>query len=261
MLEVIWMLMSVQAAEPAQPDLATPSDLVAAEKPKDRYATLDSLLAEREYSKMLALLQNASSRKIFDADLMWLQRQSLDGYTAYSNLIYGQNLWVAIGQSTDPRIDQAKQTAAAQIVYTLWVLDIDGARCSDRSAPSDRSLKIMTAAYPILEWARNADPKSKALIANFIAMLDDRTKEKRVTDFDSAFLCTGGLAHMSYGLQHGSTTEREPKEGEFGRQVVIDDDGAYVPSLIELNEWRKIAEEKRSNRKSWINRLLAIEAE
>lgn len=261
MLEALWMLILVQAAEPIQPDSAAASGIVTATESEDRYSTLDSLLAKREYSKIRGLLQNVSSREIFDKDLMWLQRQSMSGHTAFSNLMYGQNLWAMVSQSTDPRVDQVKQTAAAQIAYTLWVLDIDGARCSDRSAPADRSLKIMTASYPILEWARNSDPESKSLIVKVILLLDDKMKERRVADFDSAFLCTGGLQHMAYGLKNGSTTEREPKEGEFGRQVVIDDGGDYVPGLIELEEWRKISEEKRAKRSNWINQLLAIKPE
>ncbi|MEO1044747.1 MAG: hypothetical protein AAFX04_04835 [Pseudomonadota bacterium] len=224
------------------PDIAAEAP---AEQDDERYATLKRHLDAAEYRKITEILYSNRDAAVAEQDALWLREQSLKGQSAFINLTYSDYLWQALSDHGDAA-RPILATSAAMLLYTLIVFDIDGARCVDRTAPSDRSLKIMSSRGDRMQFIQSLTEEEKESVTNIVLMLDELTAEKRAEDFDAEFLCTGGMQQMMQGLLSGTVREREPREGEIGRQFEVDDGGSYVPELIEREKWDKIAAEKRA---------------
>ncbi|MEO9470394.1 hypothetical protein [Parasphingorhabdus sp.] len=251
------LLLSVLLAS-GQPAHSDPPNLVVVGTEKlSRITRLDNLLGKRKYNDINVLLASADSKETASEDLLWLRDRSINSPSAFINFTYARILWAALGQQADPRLDQARQTAAAMLIYTTVVFDIDGARCSDHTAPSDRLNNIMSQNYPILEYARKTSIENKQQIIRIVTRLDQKNASERAENFDSEFLCTGGLQHMAHMMEHGNSKERPAREGEVGRQIELSDgDEKYVPPLKDKEDWLKVAADKRTKLQKWLFNLL-----
>jgi hypothetical protein len=65
------------------------------------------------------------------------------------------------------------------------------------------------------------------------------------------------MEEMSYNMTHGTMREVEAKPGQIGRQIVVDGDGKYRPSVREQKAWQPEAEAARSSLRARLVQLVA----
>lgn len=223
----------------------------------DRYQLLDQLTGKAEYLQIGKLLQNPGSQETYDTDMIWLRNRSMNSGSAYFAMMYGAKLWQWAGQVEGPAADQVKQTSVAMFLLTQTIIDIDGARCADRSAPIGRMQKIAGLFPRILEYAQGLDAGAKNMIVAIVMTVENKNAAERARNFDKKFLCLGGMHHIQYGMAHGTVKERPAKEGEFGRQMEVGDGGNYVAPEVDYDKWMEIAGKKRGALDASLRKLLA----
>ena len=155
------------------------------------------------------------------------------------------------GQSASMR-----RMAVASMLYYYGVIPIDGARCGDRTAPAQRLDQFPTIFPGLLEYMSKMSPSDQKFAIYVATDVEAKTAKRRDVSGDNVFLCSQGLAGLSYGIRQGATTEVKPKPGQIGRQVEVDTSG-YKPEILDLKVWEPIADKARGDMGARLERLFA----
>lgn len=206
---------------------------------------LDNLLGKEDYTLLGKRMQNPQSSEEFKFILDWSKEKWLTGNSSIVPFIYSNILW-AVTKDAGPQGDGLKSTAAAALLYVIANVEIDGERCADRSAPGDRLLKIMGGGRPILEFVANASEEDRKRMIYIATEIARRTETVRDAKGDKNFVCRFGMAEINYNLKHGSQREVPAQPGQFGRQIILDGDGGYVPQELPETEWRPKVAKRRA---------------
>jgi hypothetical protein len=142
-------------------------------------------------------------------------------------------------------------------LYAYAAIGIDGARCGDRSAPSNRLDQLMGWEGRIWPFLTEMTPEQRQMAVDLAVRTEERTRARRDSKGDVEFLCRGGMEEMSYNMTHGTMREVEAKPGQIGRQIVVDGDGKYRPSVREQKAWQPEAEAARSSLRARLVQLVA----
>lgn len=224
-----------------------------------RESKMENLLAAEDWFELGKLLKNPKDQTEFDADLMWLQRKTFEGKSAFLSLSYGAGLWyVASAISDENQKRQVQSTSLLIHLYAIAASNIDGAQCVDRTAPQNRIEQIMRYTPEIWTFAASLSDEERTQKVNYVVEVDKTTAEKPLETGDANFLCKGGMSQITFGLANGTTREVAPEPSQFGRQIKVDDGGKFKPELVSKEEWGKIAATRRVELRTVINTILNV---
>jgi hypothetical protein len=130
----------VAAASPAAGQAPKPS---LAEPGAERAARLSALLAAEDYMTLGRMIREPITEADVRIDLDWLKDRLLEGNSAWIAMLYAKLLWSVSDRSPPEAAGGLRQTAVMASLYAYAAIGIDGARCGDRSAPSNRLDQLM----------------------------------------------------------------------------------------------------------------------
>jgi hypothetical protein len=246
--------LAVAAASPAAAPAAPPPP---AAQGKDRAERLSALLAAQDHSALGRMIGEPATEADVASDLDWLKERMLEGNSAWIAMLYAKMLWSLSDRSPPEVAGEVRQTAVMAILYAHAAIGVDGARCGDRSAPSHRLDQLMGWEPGIWSFLREMTPAHRQRAVDLAVLIENRTRARRDSRGDVEFLCRAGMEEMSYNMTHGAMREVEPSPGQIGRQIVVDGDGKYRPSVREEKTWRPEAEAARAGLRSRLMQLVA----
>lgn len=225
----------------------------------EKRAQLDAVAASEDYSALTAQITGIRSGDEFHTVLDWLGAKWLDGSSVLIAFHYAGLLQQAARQLPGDEGEQLRGSALAVLLYAAAVSMVDGKQCSDASAPERRFQQAV-------EFIRagqldGINPELKAQAAQAAVAIEQRTWVKRSRAGDAKILCTGGMQEIAHNLKAGSPVrEVEAKEGQIGRQRVVESDGKYVPGIIPAEQWLQKAEPVRGEVSAIVNALAGLSA-
>ncbi|HEX8580105.1 MAG TPA: hypothetical protein VF655_11000 [Allosphingosinicella sp.] len=240
-----------QAPAPAAP---VPMDQVS---PEHAPAELDRLLAEHDYLTLGARIREVSRQADLVSDLDWLKNRTIEGNSAFVAMLYSRLLWGASEQMPEAPKREWRTTAAMMTLYAQAAINIDGARCGDRSAPAHRGEQLLGWNREVWPFIASLTPEEQRTLVEVAVMVEQKTAPRRDAAGDLDFLCRGGLEETQYNLTHGSAREVPKTPGTIGRQIVLSGDGKYKPSERPEAEWRAEASAKRAKLGSDLEQVIA----
>ena len=241
------------ALSAASPPALPPAPAPAATEAKS--AELDALLQKKDYLGLQNRLLAPKDRTELKTFLDWGRDRWFQGSSAAVPFAHSRLLW-SVSES-DPRLAGLKISAASALIYVLAVVRIDGTRCGDRTAPSDRFIKIASAGRELLAFAAAASPEDRADLITLVELVERKTAAVRDERGDVDFVCRYGLEETTYNLSHGSAREVPTEPGQFGRQILLSGDGTYKPSLRPDSEWKPQAAKLRASLRADLEAMLS----
>jgi hypothetical protein len=208
-------------------------------------AALDTLLAAKNYKKLGQTIWAVSRRDDLNSDLDWLQAKMMTGETAFITMLYSKLLWTASTALPAAPQHQLKESAAMATLYAYSAIRIDGTRCGDRTAPTNRLQQLGGWNPEIWPFLASLSDDERNMILKLVPLLEKRTAARRDQQGDIEFLCRSGMEETSYNLAHGSAREIPPAPGQIGRQIQLSGDGKYRPSERPEAEWKAEALKRR----------------
>src|SRR3954464_5323609 len=147
--------------------------------PAHQPAALDALLETRQYTKLGATIQSAARPEDVTSDLNWLKDKMMSGETAWVTMLYARLLW-AVSEGLPPETQsQLKQTSAMATLYAYAAIQIDGARCGDRSAPAHRSQQLAAWNKEVWSFLASRREADRSTIVRLVPALEKRTAARR----------------------------------------------------------------------------------
>ena len=214
--------------------------------PDHQPATLDAMLAAKDYRKLGDTIRSVSRQEDLRSDLDWLKDKMMSGESAWISMLYARLLWAASEGLPAGAQSQLRQTAAMATLYAFAAIQIDGTRCGDRTAPANRFQQLMGWNKDVWPFIASLSEPERATMLKLVPLIESRTAAKRDQQGDVEFLCRAGMEETAYNLKNGTAVEAPPVPGQFGRNVVLSGDGKYKPSERAESEWKPDAEKYRA---------------
>ncbi len=163
----------------------------------------------------------------FNRKLSWLKARMDNGGSFYFALLYARLLW---GFYEDKKIeDPAKDprvTAGAVMLYVVELLQIDGARCEDRTASGARVHQVLIGDGATFAFLRQLPEEWKAKAVDTAIAIEQKTSPLRT---DDDLLCRGGLAAMQAG---GTQKEVPSRPGTIGKTIEVTPPADWSPKFV-----------------------------
>jgi len=180
-LSISFLFSSLAIAQADQPDSRIePQSLSNAE--------LDALLANRQWNKLgVALTFRSGNRADFIRTLDWLEDRIAHGAGVTLSMVLARDLWnvgnIVKGDTPDTDF---RMRAALMTLYAYEQIMIDGATCSDPTAPAGRLEILMMTRKETLEYLRHLPFGIKNKIVDSALELEKNTASLRK---DDDFIC------------------------------------------------------------------------
>ena len=236
-----------QQGRPVEASSSFPSD-----------AELDALLAARNWNGLEAafsrpLVKEQITNDLISRRLNWLKARIDAGGGFFLAMFYARDLW-GIGNALkvdDPNKD-LRSTAALISLYAYEVIVIDGFKCEDRSAPSNRATQLFMKRATDFEFLRRQQPDIRSKIVDGAIVLEQRTAPLRTND---DLLCGGGLDEMRAGLERGKQQEVPTPEGHIGKTIAVTPPPDWAPKFVSPNVYRTMQDKARAEMRERLLRL------
>src|SRR5882724_1241294 len=222
-----------------------PPEAAYSEQQRNYVASLDKLLAERNYGELANAVGASSDSSLISPALDWGQSRMMAGKSLIVPLLYSTKLW-AVG-SASPQSANLRETAGLITIYALMVTYADGVKCGDQTAPGHR-IDAIAAQYrePLKMLAALPADRRTALI-EAAARMEAQTTLLRGND---NYLCRFGMQETIDALRkHEGEEPKElpPQPGQAGKQFLIPDDPDYEPIYIAREQWEPKQRKNRAN--------------
>jgi hypothetical protein len=183
-------------------------------------------------------------------DLDWERSKIVAGGNFLFDIGYVNALWKVAGLLSPPVSDQMRQTAVAFALYGLALIDLDGPRCKDPTAPNQKLQLAMTNWSVILRYGQALSPQQQEAIKQVALKLEWATAPVRAND---SVLCRGGLAEMQANLQAGAKPQEVPADpnrppGVYlpGKNYAIPHIVDYKPEYLPEAVWKPTSDARRA---------------
>jgi len=145
-------------------------------------------------------------------------------------LMYTRNLWIAGGalNVSDPSKD-IRVTAGLMALYAYELIVIDGAKCEDRSAPSNRASQLLRFNSATFGFLKAQSVELKPKIVEIALALEKKTAPLRK---DDDLICRNGMEEMKAGLERGTQREVPNTSGHYGKTVEVAPPPDWAPKLV-----------------------------
>ena len=133
--------------------------------------------------------------------------------------IYARDLW-AIGSNlkvSDPNTDM-RVSAALISFYAYEITIIDGAKCEDQSAPSNRVSQLLRNGAATFAFLKQQPPDLKMKVVDVAIALERKTAPFRT---DDDLICRGGMDEMKASLERGKQQEVPNTTGHYGKTIAV----------------------------------------
>jgi TPR repeat protein len=175
--------------------------------------------------------------------LDWLKEKMIQGETIEIAYLYAADLW-RLGNSvpaSNPNA-QLKDTAAMVTTYAFAVIEIDGDKCKDVSAPG-HNLQLNLSTWGKVTWSYMAalplDQRTK--IITDAEALEKRTAPLRKVD---RLVCGGGIGEFKTA-DFSKEKEVPTPPGGVGKTFDVPSDPNYMPELKPEAEYRPLVDKAR----------------
>ncbi|MBW0004169.1 MAG: hypothetical protein JO216_11845 [Hyphomicrobiales bacterium] len=166
-------------------------------------------------------------------------------------LIYAKDLWV-IGESS--RKDELRDTAVLITLYAYELIQIDGAKCEDRSAPGHRLDQLIAGRADTLRYMKALPAETKQKLADAAIALEKVTALRRK---DDDLICRGGLDEIRAGLERGTQHEVPTPPGHLpGKSIGVAPPGDFVPKFLSPAFYKPLQDKARSEIREKFARLM-----
>jgi hypothetical protein len=219
---------------PANVSVSLPSD-----------GELDALLSARNWNGLGAALAPLGPPSEFARKLNWLKTRMENGGGLLLPTIYARDRW-AIGDNlkvTDPNTDM-RVSAALISFYAYEITVIDGAKCEDQSAPSNRVSQLLRNRAATFAFLKQQPPDLKMKVADVAIALERKTAPLRTED---DLICRDGLAQMKASLEKGTQQEVPNTTGHYGKTIAVTPPPDWTPKFVPPSVYRPMQEKARAN--------------
>jgi len=208
----------------------------AQNEPKASLATLppdsalDAMVEARNWTALGAALSRPPDAASMVRALNWLHVRVDGGAGLMVVLMYTRNLWIAGGalNVSDPSKD-IRVTAGLMALYAYELIVIDGAKCEDRSAPSNRASQLLRFNSATFGFLKAQSVELKPKIVEIALALEKKTAPLRK---DDDLICRNGMEEMKAGLERGTQREVPNTSGHFGKTVEVAPPPDSAPKLV-----------------------------
>ncbi len=224
-------------------------------------AELDAALAQNPGTILKLLLSQKDPTQVY-LDLNWERSRIYDGAGFAVSLAYMMDLWrVAPALPADPSkahgdtADGLRQTAVAFALYNVALVQLDGTRCADSSAPSHRIDQLIQYGAPIFAYGRAMSADDRATAVRVATHVERATASVRT---DDPVLCSGGLAEIRQGLtaNGGKPLPQTTVPGVVGKTETVPDAPGYRPEFVAPAVWQPKQQELRAQLDTGLTALL-----
>jgi hypothetical protein len=237
----------LSAATAQQPPANTSTPL-----PSD--TDLDALLMARNWDALGAALSRPDTNLEIIRKLNWLKTRMENGGGLLLPTIYARDLW-AIGinlKVSDPNTDM-RVSAALISFYAYEITIIDGAKCEDQSAPSNRISQLLRNRAATLAYLKQQPVDLKMKVVEVAIALERKTAPLRK---DDDLICRGGMDEMKASLERGTQQEVPNTTGHYGKTVAVTPPPGWTPKFVPPSVYRPMQEKARADMRESLLKLV-----
>lgn len=222
-------------------------------------AVLDGYASRGEWTLLVKRLASATSASDILADMDWERSKVINGGNILFDIAYVNSLWKTASLLSTPGADEMKQTAVAFALYQIAVIDLDGPRCKDPTAP-DRKLRLaLTNWGTIVHYGQALPPQQKDTVKQVALRLEWATAPVRVND---PVLCRGGLDEMRANMEAGAKPQEVPSTPapgmlpgkSFALPHIVD----YKPEFLADAVWKPVVDARRAQLPKELTSVLTL---
>jgi hypothetical protein len=217
-------------------------------------AALDALVSARNWNELGATLSRAVTNDEFARKLNWLKARMDNGGGLFLAILYARDLW-AVGNSAkidDPAKDPSV-TAGLISLYAYELILIDGAKCEDPSAPSNRATQLFTQRAAALAFLKQQPPDLKSKIVEIAIALERKTAPLRK---DDDLICRDGMDQMRASLERGTQQEMPSAPGYVGKRIAVTPPADWTPKFVSPDVYRPLQDKARADMRGNLLRLV-----
>jgi hypothetical protein len=193
-------------------------------------ATLDGYVAREDWTSLIKRLALSTTPTDVLRDLDWERLKVVNGGNILFDIAYVNTLWKTAGSMPAPASDQMRQTAVAFALYQLALIDLDGPRCKDPTAPAHKLQLAMTNWSMIFRYGQSLPSQDQEVVKQVALKLEWATAPVRAND---PALCRGGLAEMQANLQAGAKPQEVPADPSRPPGVYLPGKNYAIPHIVD----------------------------
>lgn len=233
----------VSAQVPAPAAVAVPPD-----------AELDAMLAARNWNGLSAALQPLQADSIVKV-MKWLGAQiRTNGGTFLLDLVYTRDLWLAgNAQPIDDPMQDMRVTAATMALYSYAIVLIDGSKCDDDTALTERATLLLRTNAPIVAFLKAQPAQVQSSAIDMAIALEKKTAAQRKED---DLICRAGMAQMRAGLERGTQREMPSQPGMVGKSIGVTPPPDWEPRFAPPEVYKPKQEKARAEMAVMLRKLI-----
>lgn len=200
-------------------------------------AELDALLGAKNYLEIGKVLKAANTANAVLLDMNWESQKMTAGASAFISFAYAFDLWRLGSSLQPPQADELKKTAVMVVLYTYELIDLDGQKCQDVSAPGNRMHQTTMSFPQIIKYGAALPDPDKNIVEQIALKLEQRTAPLRA---DDDFICRDGLDEIQKGLEKNGDKplpQLPTQPGMIGKTVGIPQDPTYQAKFVPKDVW------------------------
>lgn len=238
-----------QSPPPLSAPTSTPTPTAppqaSAQHSQNPQAEWDALLAAQNWAGLKTALTQPANGTQLEERMSWMEKRLQDGKANFFvAMLHAQDL-MNVGTAlnvTDPTKDM-RVTASMIALYTLELIQIDGAQCADVSAPSHRMQQAVAALQPILAFLKKQSATTKENVVKIAVALEAHTAKLRPQD---DLVCRGGSSEIQAGLKNGAHADSPAAPGSVGKTVSVEPPPGWKPTFLPPQTYQPIQEKRRA---------------
>jgi hypothetical protein len=210
-------------------------------------AILDDYVAREDWTPLIKRLASTTAPGDVLRDLDWERSKVVNGGNILFDITYVNTVWRTANSLPAPASDQMRQTAVAFALYELAVIDLDGPRCKDPTAP-EHKLALSIKNWPVIfRYGQSLPPKDQEIVKQVALKIEWATAPVRAND---PALCRGGMAEMQANLAAGAKPREVPTltapNTLPGKSYAVPHVVDYKPEYLPQAVWKPIADARRA---------------
>ena len=199
-------------------------------------AALDRLLARKQYLRLGEILRSAKRLDDVILNMNWESMKMRSGETAFINFAYAWDLWRVASSLRGNEAAELKATAVMVFVHAMALIQLDGAKCQDPSAPGHRLTQLITTFPHIWKHAATLSDAERTRTIAVALTLERVTAPRR----DDEFVCQGGMDEMLDALARHGDKPLPPSRaqlGHIGKTEEVPSNPHYRPRFVPQEVW------------------------
>jgi len=193
-------------------------------------AALDGYVTREDWTPLVKRLSPSPTPGDVARDLNWERSKIVNGGNILFDIAYVNTLWTTAKSLPAPVVDQIRQTAVAFALYQLALIDLDGPRCKDPTAPAQKLQLAMTNWAVIIRYGQSLPTEQQEVAKQSALKLEWATAPVRAND---PVLCRGGLAEMQANLQAGGKPQEVPADPNRPPGTYLPGKNYSVPHIVD----------------------------